>query len=167
MIARLAIALALAAALFAQKPSSPPPVPPAQPIAFSHKRHAGALKLPCKMCHQDAGTGESMTIAPASMCMQCHSSIKTDSPEIRKLAAYAAGPRPIAWAPVYQIPSYVDFSHKTHLASGAACADCHGPVAESDALARVGDITMGGCMNCHRLRKVSIDCTFCHEDLQQ
>jgi len=25
--------------------------PPAQPLPFSHKNHAGALKLQCKMCH--------------------------------------------------------------------------------------------------------------------
>src|ERR1700704_4115378 len=56
----------------------------AQPIPFSHKQHAGALKLQCKMCHPNPNPGESMTIAPASTCLQCHSAIKANSPAIQK-----------------------------------------------------------------------------------
>jgi len=136
---------------------------PEQPIPFSHKAHAGDLKLKCKMCHPNAGSGETMQIAKAATCMQCHSAVKTDSPAIERLAAAVKSEREIKWARVYEIPSYVNFSHKSHLDSGNACADCHGAVAERVALAREGDISMGGCMNCHRVKKVSIDCTFCHE----
>ena len=25
------------------------------------------------------------------------------------------------------------------------------------------DLSMGGCMDCHRMKKASIDCSFCHE----
>jgi hypothetical protein len=95
--------------------------------------------------------------------MQCHSAIKTDSPAIQKLAAFAKNDREIRWARVYEIPSYVNFSHRTHLESGNGCEDCHGRVVEREQLFREGDISMGGCMNCHRVKKVSIDCTFCHE----
>ena len=59
---------------------------PVQPLPFSHKDHAGTLKLQCKMCHPSPDPGESMTIAPPSVCMQCHSAIKADSPAIQKLA---------------------------------------------------------------------------------
>jgi hypothetical protein len=135
-----------------------------QPIPFSHKAHAGTLKLKCKMCHPNAGSGETMQIAKAPACMQCHSAIKTDSPAVQKLAAFAKDSREIRWARVYEIPSYVNFSHKTHLDTGNTCEDCHGPVVERDRLFREGDISMGGCMNCHRLKKVSIDCTFCHDE---
>jgi hypothetical protein len=131
---------------------------PKQPIAFSHKVHAGDLKLKCKMCHPNSGSGETMQTVKSATCMQCHSAIKTDSPDIQKLAKGE-----IRWVRVYEIPSYVSFSHKTHLEAGSACEDCHGRVAERDQLTKEGDISMGGCMNCHRLKKVSIDCTFCHE----
>jgi hypothetical protein len=104
-----------------------------------------------------------MGIAEAPVCMQCHSSIKAESPAIQKLASYAAGHRDVPWVRVYQIPSYVDFSHKTHLASGADCETCHGHVEERDALFREGNISMGGCMDCHRQNKAPIDCTACHE----
>src|SRR5690349_11948635 len=90
---------------------------PVQPVPFSHKQHAGTLKLQCRMCHPNPDPGESMTIAPASTCMQCHTAIKADSPAIQKLAAAAKENRRIPWVRVYQIPSYVNFSHRIHLES--------------------------------------------------
>lgn len=108
-----------------------------------------------------------MGIAAASVCMTCHSAIKTESPAIKKLAAYAAQNREIPWVRVYQIPAYVDFSHKTHLAGGATCETCHGKVEERDALFRETNISMGACMECHRQNKAPIDCTACHEDKSQ
>jgi hypothetical protein len=143
-------------------PPGPPP-PPVQPIPFSHKVHAGAMKLQCKMCHANPEPGELMGIAEASVCMQCHSTIKADSPAIQKLAGFAAQNRTIPWVRVYQIPGYVDFSHKTHVASGSTCETCHGLVAMRDALFRETNISMGACMDCHRQHKAPIDCTTCHE----
>jgi ssDNA-binding Zn-finger/Zn-ribbon topoisomerase 1 len=64
---------------------------------------------------------------------------------------------------VYQIPSFVFFSHKNHLDAGAKCESCHGKVAERERLFRETDISMNGCMNCHRINKASVDCMFCHE----
>jgi hypothetical protein len=156
---RLPLFLLLALSASAQSDKEPPE----QPLPFSHKAHAGTLKLKCKMCHPNPDPGEVMRIAAASVCMSCHSAIKTDSPAIQKLAAFAKNERPIPWVRVYEIPSYVNFSHRAHLETGNACEDCHGPVAERDRLFREGDISMGGCMKCHQLKKVSVDCTFCHE----
>jgi len=147
--------------MFQAATSNAPPAP-AQPIPFSHKQHI-ALKLQCKMCHANPDPGESMGIAQASVCMQCHSSIKADSPSIQKLAGFAAQNRNIPWVRVYQIPGYVDFSHKTHLSSGATCESCHGQVAQRDVLFRETNISMGACMECHRQHKAPIDCTACHE----
>ena len=137
--------------------------PPEQPLPFSHKAHAGTLKLKCKMCHPNPDPGEAMRIVAASVCMQCHSAIKTDRPAIQKLAAFAKNDRAVPWVRVYEIPSYVNFSHRTHLEAGNACEECHGGVTVRDQLSREGDISMGGCMKCHQAKKVSVDCTFCHE----
>lgn len=152
--------LVLSAAAFAQGSK---PTPPEQPLPFSHKAHAGTAKLPCKMCHPNPNPGERMTVAAPSVCMQCHSAVKADSPAIQRLAAFAKNGREIRWARVYEIPSYVNFSHRTHLSAGNSCEECHGKVAEREALFREGDVSMGGCMNCHRAKKASIDCTYCHE----
>ena len=52
------------------------------------------------MCHPNRDPGETMGIAAASVCMQCHSTIKADSPQIQKLAEFAKSSRPIRWARV-------------------------------------------------------------------
>jgi hypothetical protein len=143
-----------------------PPSGPAQPVPFSHKQHAGTLKLKCNMCHPNRDPGESMGIAQASTCMQCHSSVKTDSPAIQKLAAHAESKRAVPWVRVYQIPAYVFFSHRAHIEAGNTCRECHGPVEERAQLAREADLSMTGCMNCHKTKNASNDCLYCHEQRQ-
>ena len=139
------------------------PEAPVQPIPYSHKQHL-ALGLNCKNCHEMRNPGEMMGIPEAAKCMTCHRAVKKDSPAIQKLAGFARASRPVPWVRVYQIPSYVDFSHKAHLESGATCADCHGPVAQRERLWRETDLSMTGCMSCHMARKTSLACSFCHEE---
>ena len=154
-------ALACAAA------QTPERTPPEQPLPFSHKQHAGNLKLACKMCHPNPPPGEMMLIAAASVCMQCHSAIKADSPAIQKLAAFAGSGKPIPWVRVYQLPDYVFWKHTTHLKAKVTCVDCHGPVAERDVVAQETNIvTMAGCLACHNKRQVFIDCADCHAPRQ-
>lgn len=143
-------------------PLASPTAPPDQPIPFSHKIHAGTLKLNCKMCHVNPDPGETMTVVAASKCMECHSAIKTDSPVIQKLAAFAKNDREIKWNRVYQIPSFVIFSHRDHVTAGAGCTSCHGQVATRDALFKETDMSMGSCMECHRQKNASLSCDYCH-----
>jgi hypothetical protein len=49
---------------------------PAQPIAFSHKLHAGDNQIPCLYCHFGARTSRH-GILPVNVCMNCHSMITT------------------------------------------------------------------------------------------
>ena len=94
--------------------------------------------------------------------MTCHASVKTDSPAIQKLAEIAKAGRPVRWVRVYEIDSFVMFSHRAHLEAKNTCQD-HGQVAEREQIFREADITMGGCMSCHKTKNASNDCTFCHE----
>jgi len=121
------------------------------------------MGLKCANCHEMPDPGEMMGIPAASKCMTCHQTVKKDSPAIQKLASYAARQEAVPWVRVYQIPSFVFFSHKDHLAAGAKCETCHGKVAERDRMFRETDISMGGCQSCHRENKASNDCTTCHE----
>lgn len=141
-------------------------VPPQQPVAYSHQVHAGMLQLKCALCHANPNPGEMMKFPAVSTCMGCHSAVKTESAEIRKIAAATASKAELKWVRVYQIPSYVNFSHRSHMETGNKCSECHADVTIRDALFKEGDISMGGCMNCHRLKKASIDCTYCHEERQ-
>lgn len=134
-----------------------------QPLPFSHKKHAGEMKMACKACHVNPDPGETEGFPPPSTCMDCHSSIKTDSPAIQKLTAYYENKRPIPWVRVYSIPDYVTFSHRDHMKAGNTCEECHGKVAESDQTAREVTLTMGTCLSCHQTKNAPSDCTFCHD----
>jgi hypothetical protein len=137
-------------------------VAPQQPVPYSHKFHL-SIGLKCTECHTAPGAGESMGIPSVSKCMTCHAAVAKEKPAIMKLAEAAKAKKEPAWVRVYEIPSYVAFSHKAHLGAGAQCSRCHGDVAARDALFKEGDISMGGCMNCHREHKAPNDCGFCHE----
>lgn len=45
---------------------------PDQPIAFSHRLHAGDLKMECLYCHSGAEKSRHAGIPAASTCMNCH-----------------------------------------------------------------------------------------------
>jgi hypothetical protein len=45
---------------------------PVQPIAFSHRLHAGELLVSCLYCHSGAEKSRHAGIPPANVCMNCH-----------------------------------------------------------------------------------------------
>src|SRR5690606_34601322 len=46
---------------------------PRQPVAFSHKLHAGDLGLDCRYCHSTVEESSYAAIPPTATCMNCHS----------------------------------------------------------------------------------------------
>ncbi len=138
---------------------------PEQPIPFSHKLHVGGQNLKCATCHKNPDPGESMGLATAALCMQCHEEVKADSPAIQKLASFAKDKRELKWVRVYAIPSFVFFSHRVHLTAGATCTECHGEVKELEQMYKVKPMNMASCVNCHQAKAASVDCTYCHEKM--
>jgi hypothetical protein len=166
---RLAQTLSIAAGLSLQAFSQGLPAlknvppPPGQPLPFSHRKHV-SQGLQCADCHPMPEPGDFAEIVSAERCMLCHTSIKSDSPAIQKLADFQKRGEPIPWEPVYLVADYVFFSHKVHLTrAGAQCADCHGPVGEREVMAKERDISMAACMDCHRAKSASLECNFCHD----
>ena len=45
---------------------------PTQPIAFSHRLHAGELQITCLYCHAGAETSRHAGIPAANVCLNCH-----------------------------------------------------------------------------------------------
>jgi hypothetical protein len=123
---------------------------PKQPIAFSHKLHAGTMSIDCKYCHTGVTVSPSATIPPASTCMNCHSVARKDQPEILKLRKYYDEGTAIPWERVHKVPDYVYFNHSAHVNRGIDCANCHGSVENMAVVTQVYDFTMSGCLNCHR-----------------
>ena len=143
---------------FGQEPRGPE-----QPIPFSHKQHL-VSGLTCKECHANLDPGETMSFPASSACMTCHRSIKVDSPAIQKLATFDRNKQEIPWVRVYKEPDFVFFSHRSHLRAGAKCDDCHGQVAQRDRLFRETDLSMAGCLSCHRERNAGQACDYCHDE---
>ncbi len=45
---------------------------PEQPIAFSHRLHAGELAIDCQFCHVAADNGRYAGIPTSDICLKCH-----------------------------------------------------------------------------------------------
>ncbi len=129
---------------------------PTQPIAFSHKVHAGQYEIDCNYCHTGVNISKSANIPSVNMCMNCHNAIETDKPEIQKILTAYEENRPIEWVRVHNLPDLAYFNHKQHVAVGGLdCATCHGPIEEMDVVYQYSELTMGWCINCHRETEVS------------
>ena len=136
---------------------------PAQPLPFSHKTHM-SFQLSCKFCHTNPEPGNLMTLPAAQTCMGCHAAVATDKPAIQQLAAFAKSGQPIPWKPVYSVPGFVYWSHRTHLEAGLTCEMCHGNVAQMDVISRTTNVTtMAGCVACHRKKEAPTGCETCHQ----
>jgi Cytochrome c7 and related cytochrome c len=163
----------IGAVVLGQSTAAPPgaaarraPPAPVQPLPYSHRQHV-EFGLECQECHVNPDPGTLMTYPATAVCMSCHRTIPTGYASLQKLAGLAASGAPIPWVRVYQLPDYVYWDHRTHLAAGLACETCHGPVADRDVLAQETDIvTMRGCQACHEKRQVYTDCGDCHEPRQ-
>ena len=79
----------------------------------------------------------------------------------------------VEWVKVHNIPDFVFFSHKPHIAAGVDCTDCHGDVASMERIKQTEDLSMGWCLDCHRKDHESLtaapertqlllDCATCH-----
>jgi mono/diheme cytochrome c family protein len=130
---------------------------PTQPIAFSHKIHAGQYEIDCNYCHTGVRLSKSANIPSPNICMNCHSGIpnvagKTGvSPEIQKIYNAVETNTPIEWVRVHNLPDLAYFNHSQHVAVGEIeCQTCHGPIQEMDVVSQYSPLTMGWCINCHR-----------------
>lgn len=134
-----------------------------QPIAFSHRLHAGEKKIPCQYCHAYARRSTVAGVPSVQTCMGCHALVAVRKPEIRKVAAYWEQRAPIPWVKIHNLPDFVYFSHKRHIRAGLACQQCHGPVETMDRVYQYSSLEMGWCLTCHTERGAPIDCVTCHK----
>ncbi len=186
----LVVALALGIFLLVPKlaafrtPGNQQGYEPVQPIAFSHRLHAGEMQIACLYCHSGATRSRHAGVPSASTCMNCHKFVtatigavhaedelakkeKRDprpviSPEIAKIYDALAldpatrkpdpskTPQPIVWSKATNLPDFVYFDHRPHVARGVACQQCHGPVETMEKIRQDQTLNMGFCVNCHR-----------------
>lgn len=146
---------------------------PVQPIKYSHALHAGTLKIACQYCHGGAWKSKNAGIPSANICMNCHKAVQLRekyngqvSPEIAKIYkaldynpdthVYGPNQTPIQWIKIHQLQDFVYFNHSQHVKVGKlVCQQCHGPVQEMKEVYQYSPLTMGWCINCHRVTRVA------------
>ncbi len=164
--------LAVAEASRVRYPGNDVGYEPEQPIAYSHKLHAGDLGIQCLYCHHGAERSKNAGIPSASVCMNCHKAItarwdtvrpeveaakkegreprRIVAPELQKLYDAFDARRPIEWVQVHKMPDFVTFEHRAHVNAGVACEACHGPIKTMERVRQVSSLSMGWCIDCHR-----------------
>ncbi len=147
---------------------------PEQPIAYSHKIHAGDNGIDCNYCHSGARNSKTAGIPSANVCMNCHTYISsgtnTGETEIAKIydaigfdvntRSYIEGyeQKPIKWVRIHNLPDLSYFNHSQHVTVGKLeCQECHGAVEEMDVVWQENDLTMGWCIDCHRETEVKME----------
>ncbi|MCQ6959783.1 cytochrome c3 family protein [Mucilaginibacter aquariorum] len=140
---------------------------PVQPIKYSHQLHAGAMKIECQYCHTGAFKSKNASIPSLNVCMNCHKSVKTESPEIHKIydalgydpntAKYdSTKAKPIQWVRVHNLPDLAYFNHSQHVKVGnIKCQTCHGQVQEMQEVYQYSPLTMKWCIQCHKRTEVN------------
>jgi len=154
---------------------------PVQPIAFSHKIHAGDNKIDCQYCHSSAKHSKTSGIPSVNVCMNCHKNISEVSEEtkigtkgkayldkeISKIyaaagwdsenAKYTGETKPVKWVRIHNLPDFAYFNHSQHVTvAGVKCQKCHGPVEEMDEVYQYSPLTMGWCIDCHKGTEVNV-----------
>lgn len=148
---------------------------PDQPIPFDHSLHAGKMKMDCQYCHTGARRSAASGVPPTNTCMGCHKLARTEADAIKKVAQSYEAKEAIEWTKVHDLPDFVRFSHKPHLAkfmplnsadspaeSAEVCAKCHGNVKEMTVAEQVAPLQMGWCIDCHIQNEAKISCNTCH-----
>jgi mono/diheme cytochrome c family protein len=155
---------------------------PKQPIAFSHKIHAGVNEVDCKYCHTGVLKGKQANIPSANICMNCHTYIQqgaiSGTAEISKIYAavgydpatgrYSGKQKPIEWIRIHNLPDLAYFNHAQHVNVGnIECQTCHGPIQEMDVVKQYSLLTMGWCIDCHRKTNVNTKDNAYYDKLEQ
>jgi hypothetical protein len=129
---------------------------PEQPIAYSHKLHAGELKIDCLYCHSEADKGPHATIPALSTCMKCHEQVQTKdesgelTPGMATLLEHWEQKEPIVWNKVHDLADFAYFDHRRHVAADVACQECHGPIETMERMRREYGLKMSWCLECHK-----------------
>lgn len=123
---------------------------PEQPVPFSHKIHAGDNGISCMYCHSGVESSAHSPIPPTSTCMNCHTVVKSESPNLELVRSSWENETPIQWRRVHQVPDYVNFNHARHIRAQIDCASCHGEVETMGVVTQMKPMNMGWCLDCHR-----------------
>ena len=132
---------------------------PRQPIAFSHRRMAGApvletnergeqvnvggFGIPCVYCHTMPYKGRHSTLPSTAVCMNCHSTMGLNKEWVLRIREYWDRGQPIPWVKVHDLPDFVYFDHSAHLNARDAQGNLKLPAVDESGQ------PMPQCQTCH------------------
>lgn len=123
---------------------------PEQPVPYSHELHVGQLGMDCRYCHANVERSAMAMIPPTQTCMNCHSTIRSQSVDLLPVRESWATNQPIEWVKVNHLPDYAHFSHAAHVNVGVGCESCHGRIDQMEVVFQVSELSMSWCLDCHR-----------------
>jgi hypothetical protein len=123
---------------------------PVQPVAYSHKLHAGELGINCLYCHATVDRAPVAVVPPTQVCMNCHRLVKRDSPALAAIRESSSSGRPMQWVRVHNLPGFAYFDHRPHIRAGVGCATCHGRIDQMEIVTQAKPLSMSWCLDCHR-----------------
>jgi len=136
-----------------------------QPIAFNHEKHARTLEIECGTCHELYEAGSHAGLPTLTTCQLCHAEPLTDSPEEQKIFELAKAGKDDVFRKLFRLADHAYYTHRRHVvAAKLECPTCHGAIADTSSPPQrpLVRITMEFCLDCHRRRGASSDCTSCH-----
>ncbi len=129
---------------------------PRQPVPYSHALHAGKLGIDCRYCHSTVEYAAQAAIPPTQTCMNCHKSVRSESPKLLPVReSYATG-KPVEWVRVHDLPGFLYFNHSAHVRRGVGCVSCHGRIDRMEVVYQAKTLSMGWCLDCHRNPEASL-----------
>jgi len=135
---------------------------PKQPVPFSHKLHAGQLKMDCRYCHNTVERAGHAAIPPTATCGNCHGGSRTTKGErdlgiirgestlLKPIRVSFEDNDPVLWERVHDLPDFVYFNHSAHVNKGVSCVSCHGRIDKMEIVTQVEPLSMKWCLDCHR-----------------
>lgn len=164
--------LLIATLVTAAAPWAPAAANSATTIDFTHQKHIAA-GVQCLFCHPQALNGPIATIPSVERCIGCHQNIQVGTVSgqntIAQLTTAWEEQRPLSWPKIFDLPDFVIFNHRPHIAAGKSCETCHGNIGSMDMARVTRRINMGFCLNnCHRhqdeaTRTRLMSCVTCHK----
>jgi hypothetical protein len=123
---------------------------PQQPVGFSHRLHAGELRIDCRNCHASVENSAFAGMPSTQTCLACHSQVSSDALALRSVMESSARDVPLQWTRVTRVPDHVFFNHSIHVNKGVGCTTCHGDIGRMALTAKSEPLTMRWCIDCHR-----------------
>jgi hypothetical protein len=121
-----------------------------QPVQFSHQHHVGGMGLDCRYCHTSVEKAAVAGIPPTQTCMNCHSQIWSQSPELEPVRESFRSGKSLEWVRVHDLPEFAYFDHSAHVNKGMGCSTCHGRVDRMPLVWQEESLQMEWCLECHR-----------------